>query len=85
MIPTHRVLWDAPFHDWLRSFRPSGTQCFYLFHWVLDVTEYGPDKDDADAAEPGVKVVELEDANVTVFYLPWTEPVVAVIEIISWA
>jgi hypothetical protein len=50
----------------------------------LDVSEYGPDQSDLDAAEPGVKVFELEDAQVTVFYVPWTDPIVAVVEIISW-
>ena len=85
MEPSRRVLWDAPFHDWLSVFRPTNTQCFHVFSWVLDVTEHGPDPADPDAAEEGVKVVELEEARVTIFYVPWDEPIVAVVEMVSWA
>lgn len=71
-----RLALDLPSH---------GHQCFRLFSWVLDVTEYGPDPSDPDAAEQGVKVVALEDARITVFYVPWSDPVVAVVEIFSWS
>ena len=83
MIPTHRVLWDAPFHDWLATFHPSGTQCFALFNWVLDTSESGPDPADP-RAEADTRSCTIEQSGATVFYVAWEHtPIVAVIEILS--
>lgn len=78
------VIWDRLLFDWIAQCRPTSTQCNWLFNWVLDATEYGPDEEDLPAAEPGIKAHTIEDANTTVFYLEWPDkPVLAVVDILS--
>ena len=80
-----RVQWDAQFYDWLAQSHPTGSQCFQLFNWVLDVTELGPPRNPVGAAEPGVFVRTLEEARLNIFYVEWPEgSTVAVVEFISW-
>ena len=80
-----RVLWDAQFFDWVEQAHPTGSQCFQLFNWVLDVTEFGPPPDSLRAAEPGVLVRTLEEARLNVFYVAWADgSTIGVVEFISW-
>jgi len=80
-----RVQWDTAFYYWFLTFRPSGTQCYHLFDWVLDVTTFGPPDDAEAAAEQGVLVYALEDAQVDIFYVEWpNREAIGFIEVISW-
>jgi hypothetical protein len=80
-----RVQWDAVFFNWWNVFHPSGTQCYQLFDWVLDVTEWGP-PDDADwAAGVEVRVYTLADARLDIFYVEWPDrDVIALVDLLSW-
>jgi hypothetical protein len=80
-----RVQWDAQLFDWVAHSHPTGSQCFQLFNWVLDVTEFGPPPDPVRAAEPGVLVRTLEDARLNIFYVEWPDrSTIAVVQFLSW-
>lgn len=80
-----RVQWDAQFYDWVTRAHPSGTQCFQLFNWVLDVTESAPPPDRLQASDPGVFVHTMEEARLNIFYVEWNDrSTVAVVEFLSW-
>lgn len=80
-----RVQWDAQFYDWVGQSHPPGSQCFQLFKWVLDITEFGPPPDPLRAANPGVHVHTVEEARLNVFYLEWPDrSTIAVVQFISW-
>ena len=80
-----RVQWDAQFYDWVAQSHPTASQCFELFNWVLDVTEFGPPPEPLRAAEPGVLVHTVEGARLNIFYVEWpNRSTIAIVQFISW-
>jgi hypothetical protein len=80
-----RVQWDAQFYDRVAQSHPTASQCFELFNWVLDITEFGPPPDPLQAADPGVLVHTVEGPRLNVFYVEWPDrSTIAVVQFISW-